>query len=78
MLSLSHSEWHGIGDGHGHLASREVTVTVTNRITGRPRSARLWLPSSDGTVAGQGSVAVQGASAGATSAQSYPLRQATA
>jgi hypothetical protein len=44
MLSLSHSEWHGIGAGNGHLESREVTVTVTNRMTGRPRSARLWLP----------------------------------
>jgi hypothetical protein len=47
MLSLSHSQWHGIGEGHGHLAAREVTVTVTNRVTGRPRSARLWLPDSD-------------------------------
>ena len=46
MLSLSQSEWHGIGDGHGNLSSREVTVTVTNRVTGRPRSARLWLPDS--------------------------------
>lgn len=44
MLSLSHSQWHGIGDGHGHLSAREVTVTVTDRMTGRPRSARLWLP----------------------------------
>jgi len=44
MLSLSQSTWHGIGDGHGHLAAREVTVTVTSRVAGRPRSARLWLP----------------------------------
>ncbi len=44
MLSLSKSVWHGIGDGHGHLTAREVTVTVTDRMTGRPRSARLWLP----------------------------------
>jgi len=44
MLSLSDSRWHGIGDGHGHLAAREVTVTVTSRVAGRPRSARLWLP----------------------------------
>ncbi|CAN5384068.1 hypothetical protein BH10ACT7_BH10ACT7_03520 [soil metagenome] len=44
MLSLSHSEWHGIGEGHGHLSAREVTVTVTDRVTGRPRSSRLWLP----------------------------------
>ncbi len=50
MLSISHSEWHGIGEGHGHLAAREVTVTVTNRMTGRPRSARLWLPARDETI----------------------------
>jgi len=46
MLSLSQSQWHGIGEGHGHLAAREVTVTVTHRVTGRPRSARLWMPGS--------------------------------
>jgi len=46
MLSLSQSQWHGIGDGHGHLAAREVTVTVTNRVSGRPRSTRLWMPDS--------------------------------
>jgi hypothetical protein len=43
MLSLSHSDWQGIGDGHGHLESRQATVTVTTA-GGRPRSARLWLP----------------------------------
>ena len=50
IFSLSQSEWHGIGAGHGHLSSREVTVTVTDRTTGRPRSARLWLPDSSETV----------------------------
>lgn len=44
MLSLADSEWHGIGAGHGHLAAREVTVTVSTRLGGRPRSARLWMP----------------------------------
>ena len=44
MLSLSGSEWHGIGEGHGHLSAREVTVTVSSRTASRPRSARLWLP----------------------------------
>ena len=44
MLSISQSRWSGIGDGHGHLAAREVTVTVSTRSGGRPRSARLWLP----------------------------------
>ena len=44
MLSISHSNWSGIGAGHGHLAAREATVTVTTRAGTRPRSARLWLP----------------------------------
>jgi hypothetical protein len=44
MLSLSESRWTGIGEGHGHLAARQVTVTVSTRLGGRPRSARLWLP----------------------------------
>jgi hypothetical protein len=44
MLSLSESNWSGIGDGFGHLTARQVTVTVSTRLGGRPRSARLWLP----------------------------------
>ncbi|QAV69410.1 hypothetical protein ESZ53_02515 [Salinibacterium sp. UTAS2018] len=50
MLSLGESHWHGIGDGHGHLAAREVTITVTSKSTGRPRSARVWLPDAAQTV----------------------------
>jgi hypothetical protein len=44
MLSLSASRWTGIGEGHGHLAARQVTVTVSSRLGEPPRSARLWLP----------------------------------
>jgi hypothetical protein len=44
MLSLSESSWSGIGSGTGHLAARQVTVTVTSRLVQRPQSARLWLP----------------------------------
>ncbi len=44
MLSISASEWNGIGDGHGYLSARQVTVTVTSRLAGRPRSSQLWLP----------------------------------
>ncbi|MGX5680497.1 hypothetical protein [Schumannella luteola] len=51
MLSLSETRWHGIGEGHGHLAAREATVTVTSRVSARPRSARVWLPAPDATVA---------------------------
>jgi len=43
MLSLSDSRWSGIGEGHGHLSARQVTVTVSTSF-GRPKSARLWLP----------------------------------
>lgn len=43
MLSISHSSWSGIGDGHGHLVAREATVTVTTRAGMVPRSARLLL-----------------------------------
>lgn len=50
MLSLSDSEWFGVGEGDGHLSARQATVTVTHRLTGRPRSARLWLPAADETV----------------------------
>jgi hypothetical protein len=44
MLSLSQSNWTGIGDGAGHLTARQVTVTVSTRAGGRPRSTRMWLP----------------------------------
>lgn len=42
MLSITESAWTGIGSGHGHLGTREATVTVTSG-TARPRSARLVL-----------------------------------
>ncbi len=44
MLSITGSAWSGISEGHGHLGTREATVTVTSRAAGRPRSARLVLP----------------------------------
>lgn len=48
MLSITESNWTGIGDGHGYLQSREATVTVTSKAMGRPRSARIRLPESHG------------------------------
>lgn len=47
MLSIGESQWSGIGSGHGHLTARQVTVTVTSRASGRPRSSRLWLPDAE-------------------------------
>jgi hypothetical protein len=44
-LSVSESSWEGIGEGHGYLSGRRVTVSATARSgSGRPRRARLWLP----------------------------------
>lgn len=50
MLTLSQSEWTGIGEGHGYLEARQATVTVSSRLGGAPRSARIWLPDPRGAV----------------------------
>lgn len=43
-LSIEGSRWFGVDEGHGHLRSRQVTVTC--RRPGAPeRRVRLWLPS---------------------------------
>jgi hypothetical protein len=50
-LAITTSTWHGLGAGHGHLTSREVTVEATGRSTGgRRRTTRLWLPDRAGEV----------------------------
>ncbi len=59
MLSITHSSWSGIGAGHGRLAAREVTVTVSTRAGARPRSARLWLPDRNATMSASGGESVR-------------------
>jgi hypothetical protein len=45
------STWHGLDDGHGHLAARTIDVVVTRRrAAARPRRATLWLPDHEGEV----------------------------
>ncbi|WAB81292.1 hypothetical protein OVN18_12245 [Microcella daejeonensis] len=44
MISLTESRWSGLGEGSGYLTSREVTLTVTSRRSGRPVSGRLLMP----------------------------------
>jgi len=51
MIDVSDPVWSGVGDGHGYLAARELTVTVTSRRTPVPRSARVQLPTTAGQVA---------------------------
>ena len=46
------SRWLGLGEGHGPLRARYVTVTVEGRgAAARPRHGRLWLPGLDEQVA---------------------------
>jgi hypothetical protein len=43
--------WTGVEAGAGHLEQRRARVVATGRgATSRPREARLWLPSRDGTI----------------------------
>lgn len=51
-IELSGARWRGLGAGHGLLAERSVTVTVSSRRAAGPRRARLLLPAVDGAVAG--------------------------
>lgn len=51
-LSIVRSEWAGLGDGHGHLRARKVTIEVDGRRSAaRPRRVDLWLPATGGGVA---------------------------
>ena len=51
-LSIVRSEWTGLGDGHGHLRARNVTIEVDGRRgAARPRRVDLWLPAAGGGVA---------------------------
>lgn len=60
-ITCSEPQWHGLADGHGLLAGRETTITVTGRgaIT-RMRSARLWLPDGRGQIREAGGQAIPG------------------
>jgi hypothetical protein len=47
-LRVARSGWEGLGAGHGHLASRRVTVESQPRGGAGPRRrAELWLPGPD-------------------------------
>lgn len=63
-LAAVATAWEGLGDGHGHLRARRVTVEVGGRrAAGRTRRVELWLPAPGGGVA-----PVESATADATTA----------
>lgn len=50
-FEVTAASWEGLGQGHGYLQSRKVTVVGGGRReAARPRQVELWLPSVDGTV----------------------------
>ncbi|WP_166864231.1 hypothetical protein [Salinibacterium sp. ZJ70] len=51
-LSITESDWAGLGSGFGHLSARQVTVASSSPAwQGRQRARRLWLPDAEGSVA---------------------------
>lgn len=50
-LAVTEVEWHGLGQGHGHLRSRRIAVEATGRRrAARPRRVELWLPDEHGRI----------------------------
>lgn len=70
VLDVADAEWTGVGDGHGCLHSRTLTVTVQSRRSPVPRRARMLLPDSTGAL-GAGDALRAGAPSGRGSASAY-------
>ena len=50
MIDVGDPSWTGLGNGHGILSGRELTVTVTSRRFPAPRTGRVLLPDADGAL----------------------------
>ena len=51
LMRVEDGQWAGLGEGHGHLRTRSVTVmAVGRRAAARPVRCRLWLPGPEGKV----------------------------
>ena len=44
------AEWGGLGVGHGHLATRQVHLTLDGRRQQRPRHDTIWYPGPTGAI----------------------------
>lgn len=58
-IDVADPRWEGLGAGHGYLAGRELTVSVTSRRSPSARRARMLLPAADGTVSLLGPAAAE-------------------
>jgi hypothetical protein len=59
MIDVGGPNWSGLGDGHGILSGREVTVTVSSRRFPVPRRGRMLLPAADGALSPLGGASSQ-------------------
>jgi len=50
QLTVTGSDWVGLGEGHGYLSGRRASVAVQGRRAGRAQHTRLWLPDAEGRV----------------------------
>jgi hypothetical protein len=51
-LQVVAASWEGVGEGHGLLRGRRVTVAATGRAAAaKPWYAEMWLPGPDGAIA---------------------------
>jgi hypothetical protein len=61
-LDCAESTWSGLGNGHGHLVERELTITVRGRgAATRPTSNRITLPAGPSTSTRPGERRTKGA-----------------
>lgn len=49
-VATADPEWHGIGQGHGLISARALTVSLTGRRVPRPRRTRVLLPGPTGHI----------------------------
>lgn len=80
VIDVVDARWSGLGDGHGYLSGREVTVAVASRRAPGVKRARMLLPAADGTVTPLvrtvGRAAVDGPSGFRPTAVPAPIRAA--
>ncbi len=50
VIDVADPRWSGLGQGHGYLAGRELTVSVSSRRSPNARRARMLLPAADGSI----------------------------
>ncbi|WP_252370873.1 hypothetical protein [Microbacterium sp. 5K110] len=50
VIDVADPRWAGVGQGHGYLAGRELTVSVSSKRTPTARRARMLLPAADGSI----------------------------